>query len=195
MGDELAGVRIRALRKRYGDTVALDGLDLDALPGEILGIAGPNGAGKSTMVKILAGEVDWDEGEITVDGEPWSRDFGSHRVAVVHQEPLLFPNLTVGENVLAGQESSGWRWPKTIDAHRPLLSELGILSVRDTPLGQLGLAVHQRTEITRALTRNARVMLFDEPNSALTPGESAEFLGWCTSSRTQATWSSLSRIV
>src|SRR5439155_1108698 len=78
-----AGVRIRGLRKRYGDTVALDGLDLDARPGEILGIAGPNGAGKSTMVKILAGEVDRDEGEILVDGQPWSSDYGSNRVAVI----------------------------------------------------------------------------------------------------------------
>src|SRR5438876_12284313 len=105
MTEELAaGVRIRGLRKRYGDTVALDGLDLDARPGEILGVAGPNGAGKSTMVKVLAGEVDWDEGDISVDGESWSSEFGSSRVAVVHQEPQLFPNLTVGENVVAGFE-------------------------------------------------------------------------------------------
>ncbi len=118
---------IRGLRKRYGDTVALDGLDLDARPGEILGVAGPNGAGKSTMVKILAGEVDWDEGEIVVDGEPWSSEFGSHRVAVVHQEPQLFPNLTVGENIVVGHEENGWRWPKTGDEHHRLFEELGIL--------------------------------------------------------------------
>ncbi len=175
MSEERVGVQIRGLRKRYGDTVALNGLDLDAHPGEILGIAGPNGAGKSTMVKILAGEVDRDEGEIVVDGDPWSTDYGSHRVAVVHQEPQFFPNLTVGENVLAGQERSGWRWPKIGETHRALLEELGIESLRDIPLGQLGLAAHQRTEITRALARNARVMLFDEPNSALTPDESADF--------------------
>jgi ABC-type sugar transport system ATPase subunit len=171
-----AGVRIRDLRKRYGDTVALDGLNLDALPGEILGVAGPNGAGKSTMVKILAGEVGRDEGDIVVDGQPWSSEYGSHRVAVVHQEPQLFPNLTVGENILAGYEDSGWRWPKIKREHQELLDELGIHSrLRDAPLGTLRLAVHQRTEITRALVRKARVMLFDEPNSALTPGESAEF--------------------
>ncbi len=175
MAAETAGVRIRGLRKRYGDTVALDGLDLYARPGEILGVAGPNGAGKSTMVKILAGEVDWDEGEILVDGVPWSRDFGSHRVAVVHQEPHLFPNLTVGENIVAGREEHGWRWPKTGDDHHRLFEELGILELRDTPLGELGLAIHQRTEITRALAAEAQVMLFDEPNSALTPDESAEF--------------------
>ena len=171
-----AGVRIRGLRKRYGDTVALAGLDLDARPGEILGVAGPNGAGKSTMVKILAGEVDRDEGEILVDGEPWSSELGSSRVAVVHQEPQLFPNLTVGENIVAGHEENGWRWPRRGDAPPPACSRSsGSSTLRDTPLGELGLAVQQRTEITRALARDARVMLFDEPNSALTPDESAEF--------------------
>jgi ABC-type sugar transport system ATPase subunit len=176
MSHDQAGVSIRGLRKRYGDTIALDGLNLDARPGEILGVAGPNGAGKSTMVKILAGEVDRDEGEILVDGQPWSTEYGSHRVAVVHQEPQLFPNLTVGENILAGYEDSGWRWPKITKQHQALLDELGIYrQLRDAPLGTLRLAVQQRTEITRALMREARVMLFDEPNSALTPDESAEF--------------------
>jgi ABC-type sugar transport system ATPase subunit len=173
-GDE-AGVRVRGLRKRYGDTVALDGLNLDARPGEILGVAGPNGAGKSTMVKILAGEVDRDEGDISVDGRPWSTEYGSNRVAVVHQEPQLFPNLTVAENILAGYEQTRWRWPKLEAKQRALFGDLGIEEFRHTPLGELGLAVHQRTEITRALARDARLMLFDEPNSALTPDESAEF--------------------
>jgi ABC-type sugar transport system ATPase subunit len=176
MSAESAGVRIRGLRKRYGDTLALNGLDLDARPGEIVGVAGPNGAGKSTMVKVLAGEVGWDEGEILVDGAPWSSDYGSNRVAVVHQEPQLFPNLTVGENVLAGHERSGWRRPRIGDEHRKLFEELGIDDrTRDTRLEKLGIAVQQRTEITRALIRDARVVLFDEPNSALTPDESVEF--------------------
>jgi ABC-type sugar transport system ATPase subunit len=169
------GVVIRGLHKRYGDTVALNGLDLHAHPGEILGIAGPNGAGKSTMVKILAGEVGWDEGEILVDGHPWSDDYGSNRVAVVHQEPQLFPNLTVAENIVAGYEERGWMWPRPGDEHHELFEELGLERYRNRILGELGLAAQQRTEITRALARDARVMLFDEPNSALTPDESAEF--------------------
>jgi ABC-type sugar transport system ATPase subunit len=176
MSDEAAGVRIRGLRKHYGDTVALAGLDLDARPGEILGVAGPNGAGKSTMVKVLAGEVDRDEGEILVDGEPWHAGVGSDRVAVVHQEPQLFPNLTVAENIVAGREGSAWRWPRIDRDRAAVLDDLGIpAALRNVPLGGLGLALQQRTEITRALARNARVMLFDEPNSALTPDESAEF--------------------
>ncbi|MBV8598510.1 MAG: sugar ABC transporter ATP-binding protein [Actinobacteria bacterium] len=146
MSTDVAGVRITGLRKRYGDTVALAGLDLVARPGEIL-----------------------------VDGEPWSSDFGSDRVAVVHQETLLFPNLTVGENVVAGWENDGWRWPRAGDEHHALFDELGILRLRNVPLGELGLAVQQRTEMARALVRDARVMLFDEPNSALTPDESREF--------------------
>jgi ABC-type sugar transport system ATPase subunit len=169
------GVSMRGLRKRYGDTTALDGLDLDAAPGEILGVAGPNGAGKSTMVKILAGEVARDEGEISVDGRPWSDEYGSNRVAVVHQEPQLFPNLTVAENILAGYEETRWRWPKLGHEHGRLFAELGIERYRHRLLGELGLAAQQRTEIARALARDARVMLFDEPNSALTPDESAEF--------------------
>jgi ABC-type sugar transport system ATPase subunit len=170
------GVSIRGLRKRYGDTVALDGLDLEARPGEILGVAGPNGAGKSTMVKILAGEVERDEGEILVDGTPWTSGVGSHRVAVVHQEPQLFPNLSVAENILAGYETSGWRWPKLDASHAEVLDRLAIGRKRwNAELGGLGLAVQQRTEISRALARDARVVLFDEPNSALTPGESEEF--------------------
>ena len=174
MSAETAGVRIRGLRKRYGDTVALAGLDLDARPGEILGVAGPNGAGKSTMVKILAGEVDRDEGEIVVDGDLWSSELGSNRVAVVHQEPQLFPNLTVGENIVAGREGSGPWWPRVGRAGRALFNELGVGHLIDVPLGALGLAVQQRTEIARALVREARLVLFDEPNSALTPEESAE---------------------
>jgi len=170
----LVGVSIRGLHKRYGDTVALAGLDLEARPGEILGVAGPNGAGKSTMVKILAGEVGWDEGEILVDGRPWSSDVGSNRVAVVHQEPQLFPNLTVGENIVAGL-ANGWSWPRPGDEHHTLFEELDVYRFRQRLLGELGLAVQQRTEITRALVRDARVMLFDEPNSALTPDESSEF--------------------
>jgi ABC-type sugar transport system ATPase subunit len=176
MSTDTVGVRIRGLRKHYGDTVALDGLDLDARPGEILGVAGPNGAGKSTMVKILAAEVDGYEGEILVDGEPWSPGVGSNRVAVVHQELQLFPNLTVAENIVVGREKSTWRRPRIDSEDERVLEELGISDeLRESLLGGCGLAIQQRAEITRALVRDARVMLFDEPNSALTPEESAEF--------------------
>ena len=102
-----AGLRIRGLRKWYGDTRALDGLDLDARPGEILGVAGPNGAGKSTLIKILAGETRADAGRDRARRcAPGTRDPDRDRVAVVHQEPQLFPNLTVAENLMVGREGT-----------------------------------------------------------------------------------------
>ena len=166
------GVEIRGLRKSYGDTVALDGLDLRAEQGRILGVAGPNGAGKSTMIRILAGETTADAGDVLVEGEPWSPHIGARRVAVVHQEPQLFPNLTVAENLVVGRERSRWRRHGVDAAERRLLDEFLIADVADRELGSQPLAVQQRTEIARALAQDARVVLFDEPNSALTEEES-----------------------
>ena len=169
---EASGVQLRGVRKTYGDTVALASLDLVARPGEITGIAGPNGAGKSTMIKLLAGEETPDAGEILVEGEPWSPAIGAQRVAVVHQEPQLFPNLTVAENLTIGREHSRWLRGDLSADDRQLLDDLAILPLADRPLGELPLAVQQRTEVARALARDARVFLFDEPNSALTEEDS-----------------------
>ena len=167
-----AGVVIRGLRRRYGDTIALADLDLEALPGRILGVAGPNGAGKSTMVKILAGEDVADSGDITIDGEAWSAGLSWRRVAVVHQEPQLFPNLTIEENIVVGRERSRWLRHGVNGPERQLLEDMAIDAFAHRPLASVSLAVQQRTEIARALARDARVFLFDEPNSALTEEES-----------------------
>ena len=147
-------------------------LDLDARPGEILGVAGPNGAGKSTMIKILAAETQPDAGSISVDGSPWSVDIGEHRIAVVHQEPQLFPNLSVGDNVMIGREQTRYMRRGLDQDELAVMESLGILEVKDRLLGLVPLAIQQRTEIARALVRDARVFLFDEPNSALTDEES-----------------------
>ena len=169
-----SGVEIRDLRKRYGDTIALNGLDLVAERGQILGVAGPNGAGKSTMIKILAGETPADGGEILVEGQPWSPVIGARLVAVVHQEPQLFPNLTVAENIVIGRERSRIVQHGLDEHERELLADLAILDVADVQLDHCPLAIQQRTEIARALAHDARVVLFDEPNSALTDEESAD---------------------
>jgi ABC-type sugar transport system ATPase subunit len=168
------GLAIRGLRKWYGETRALDGLNIDARPGEILGIAGPNGAGKSTLIKILAAEARADDGEILLDGEPWDPDLHQDRVAVVHQEPQLFPNLTVGDNLMVGREGTRALRRGLRPEERDLLADLAILDVADTQLDRVPLAVQQRTEIGRALARSARIVLFDEPNSALTDEESED---------------------
>ena len=169
-----AGLVIRGLRKWYGDTRALDGLDVEARPGEILGIAGPNGAGKSTLIKILAGEARKDDGEIRLDGAAWDPFVDIHRVAVVHQEPQLFPNLSVAQNLMVGREGTRGLTRDLDAGERQLLTDLAILEYKDRPLGLVPLAIQQRVEIGRALAREARVFLFDEPNSALTPEESSD---------------------
>ncbi len=169
-----AGIRLRGLTKRYGSTVALNGLDLDVAPGEILGVAGPNGAGKSTLVRMIGGEESPTSGSLTLDGRPWSPTEQWNVVSIVHQEPQLFPNLTVAENMVAGREGGGAGWPKPSRGDLQVMDALGLGSVRDSRLGDCSLAMQQRTEIARAVARDARVFLFDEPNSALTDAESDE---------------------
>jgi ABC-type sugar transport system ATPase subunit len=169
-----AGIGLRGLTKRYGSTVALNGLDLDIAPGEILGVAGPNGAGKSTLVRMIGGEERPTSGTLTLDGRSWSPTEQWNVVSIVHQEPQLFPNLTVSENVVAGRESGRAAWPKPSRGDLQVMDALGLGSVRDSRLGDCSLAMQQRTEIARAVARDARVFLFDEPNSALTDAESDE---------------------
>ena len=176
--NQQVGIELSNIRKTYGDTVALDNLVIAARPGEILGVAGPNGAGKSTMVKILASETVQDSGRITLNGEDWDPFKQKHQVAVVHQEPQLFPNLTVAENILVGIEKSRRIRPKGNEVDSDLLKQVGLSEVADIELENLPLALQQRTEIAHALARDADVFLFDEPNSALTEEESVQLFDW-----------------
>jgi ABC-type sugar transport system ATPase subunit len=168
------GVRIRGVAKRYGSTIALDGIDLDLVPGEVLGIAGPNGAGKSTLMRIIAGEEKPDSGMLTLDGVPWFPSVSWHNVAVVHQEPQLFPNMTIADNVMVGREGTKAGKPRLGSADAEVMKALGLARYAGVLLEDCTLATQQRTEIARAVARQARVFLFDEPNSALTEEESDE---------------------
>jgi ABC-type sugar transport system ATPase subunit len=165
-------LELRGIRKSFGETRALQGVDLVARSGEILGVAGPNGAGKSTLMRILAGEEARDAGDILVNGQPWSTGDPRDRVAVVHQEPQLWPNLTVGQNLMVGREPSPHTFPALPEPDRAILRSLEIDGYVDRPLVDCPLAVRQRVEIGRALALDARFFLFDEPNSALMEEES-----------------------
>jgi ABC-type sugar transport system ATPase subunit len=168
----VARLEVDHVVKAYGVTTALRGLSLTATSGEILGVAGPNGAGKSTLIRVLAGEEPPTEGEVILDGRPWPLAERRAEVAVVHQESQLFPNLTVGENVMVGR-SGGVGRPRLSAREREILAHLRLLPYADRPLDRCSLVVSQLTEIARALLRDARLFLFDEPNSALTDQESA----------------------
>ena len=165
-------MELRGITKAFGETRALQGVDLTINSGMVLGIAGPNGAGKSTLVKILAGEEVRDAGEIIVDGRTWEAGDPVDRVAVVHQEPQLWPNLTVSENMAVGREPSRIGFPRGQSPDLPILRQLDIDAYAQRPLSEVPLTVRQRVEIGRALAIDARFFLFDEPNSALTEDES-----------------------
>jgi ABC-type sugar transport system ATPase subunit len=158
------------LTKRYGATHALTGLSVRLQSGSVIGIAGPNGAGKSTLMRILSGEEKADSGAIalTRDGEALT----SFKVAVVHQEPQVWPNLTVRQNLAVGQERRSYGRVDPGPEADTILALLDIKRFADFELADLSLAVHQRVEIARAMMHRADVFLFDEPNSALTDEES-----------------------
>ncbi|HUW77756.1 MAG TPA: sugar ABC transporter ATP-binding protein [Candidatus Nanopelagicaceae bacterium] len=166
-------VEVRDAHKRFRNTRALDGVHLMIQSGEILGIAGPNGAGKSTLTRALSGEERLDSGEILIDGEVLPESRIGELVAVVHQEPQVWLNLTVAQNLMVGNEDTRFGLPSTTQDQHRVLERIGIDHLSDTLLGECSLAVRQRVEIARALVRDARVILFDEPNSALTDEESA----------------------
>jgi ABC-type sugar transport system ATPase subunit len=165
---------VSALTKSYGETHALSGLDLQARSGEVVGIAGPNGAGKSTLIRVLAGEEHADGGEILLDGVPWPLAARRREVAVVHQEAQVFPNLTVAENVMVERSTDRVRRPRLSAAEETVLAQLRLEPYAHRTLDTCSLVVKQLTEIARALLRDARLFLFDEPNSALTDEESEQ---------------------
>ena len=165
---------VRDIKKSYGSTNALIGLSFHAPAGRITGIAGPNGAGKSTFVGILGGEIEANSGAIEIDGRPLDGRTMSQRVAIVHQEPQLFPNLTVWENVLVGHENAKWFRPPPPQHVEELINTFGLGQYRDAELSTVPLAAQQRVEVVRALARSVDVLVFDEPNSALSEADSAE---------------------
>jgi rhamnose transport system ATP-binding protein len=172
-------VELRGIAKSYGGVHAVSDVSFAIQPAAVHALVGENGAGKSTLVKILTGVVRPDEGELLVEGEPQQvRDpQTAHRLGIVamYQEPTVFPDLTVAENVFAGRHPrSGvrtvdWRAMRT-EASR-ILGELGVDFGPDTPVRGLGVADRQLLEIAKALSSSARLLIMDEPTAALSPNE------------------------
>ena len=165
---------LRAVIKEFPGVRALDRVDLALFPGELHGLAGENGAGKSTVVKILSGAEPPDAGEVIVDGLP--RRFRSPReaiaagISVVYQELALAPHLSVTENVLLGRMPSSLGRVRWRDAHRHAKEALDRLDVDidvRAKLGDLSLGRQQLVEIARALERDARIVILDEPSAML----------------------------
>jgi ribose transport system ATP-binding protein len=170
-----ARFEMRGIRKAFGATVAVDGVDLSVSPGEVCALVGQNGAGKSTLMGILAGALQPDGGTMTLDGAPY-RPFNPHDarragVAMIYQELSLAPHLSVAENVLLGMEPATLgviRRDRMRAITKDVLARLGHPEISiDALAGTLSSAHQQLVEIGRALAVGSRVLVLDEPTSSL----------------------------
>jgi rhamnose transport system ATP-binding protein len=175
MADTAAALELRDVTKSFGSVVALRSGSLRAEAGSIHGLVGENGAGKSTLVKVVAGVHRRDGGDFLLDGVP--SDFGSTAeskaagIAVIYQEPTLFPDLSVTENIFMGRQpvGRGRRIDRTAmyDEAERLFTGLGVhIDPRRPALG-LSIADQQIIEIAKAISLDARVLIMDEPTAAL----------------------------
>ena len=174
-----ASAGLRNASKRFGGTIALENASFDLLPGKVLALLGENGAGKSTCVKLLAGVYRPDSGAVLVDNAPvehWTPVEAQRRgVAVMHQHPGLFGDLTVFENIFIGHTPSdrfgSLDYERMRAETRNLLEVVGLSCRPDQRLQQLRTSEQQLVEIVRALSVNAKVLIMDEPTAALSQRE------------------------
>ena len=170
---------VRGLRKAFGGTTALDGVDLDITPGEVHALLGENGAGKSTLTKIVSGVLTADAGSVALDGTSWAPRSPSEArrggVAIVHQEPAVCPHLTVAENVLLGHEPARYAVVDRRRLHGLARRALDLVAPHLEPtmrVGDLGPADVQLVTLARALAEHeCRLLILDEPTASLAAPE------------------------
>ncbi|MEW2013297.1 MULTISPECIES: ABC transporter ATP-binding protein [Microbacterium] len=178
-------LELRGITKRFGSLVANDHIDLVVEPGEIHALLGENGAGKSTLMNVLYGLYRADEGQILLDDAVQNfrgpGDAMAAGIGMVHQHFMLIPVFTVAENVMLGHEKTtglGKLDLAQARAHvRAVADRFGFQIDPDALVGDLPVGVQQRVEIIKALSRDAKVLVFDEPTAVLTPQETDELMG------------------
>jgi len=168
----------RNVAKSYGSVRALKGVNFDIHRGQVTTLFGENGAGKSTLMKILSGVVQPTSGEIILDGEPIvfasSSQARDHGISIIHQELSLAPNMNVRDNIFMGREimtATGVDFAEEERQTRLLMEELEEEIDPLTPVEDLRLGQQQIVEIARALSVNSRILIMDEPTSALSASE------------------------
>ncbi|RYG31828.1 sugar ABC transporter ATP-binding protein, partial [bacterium] len=174
-------IRARGLRMAFGGVEVVKGVDLDLMPGEVHAIMGENGAGKSTVAKMIAGVHRPTGGSLQAFGGDLALTNPRHAlelgIALIHQEPLTFPDLTVAENVFVGHQpkrGASVDWKTMHERAAALLTTLGAKFGTEALAGGLSVADQQTIELASALSYEAKVLLMDETTAALTPKEVAE---------------------
>jgi simple sugar transport system ATP-binding protein len=177
-------LELRGITKRFGTLVANNQISLSVEPGEIHALLGENGAGKSTLMNVLYGLYQADEGGILLDGKPQQfrgpGDAMAAGIGMVHQHFMLIPVFTVAENVALGNEPTGFGGTLDMAAARKRVIEIserfGFNVDPDALVEDLPVGVQQRVEIIKALSRDAKVLVLDEPTAVLTPQETDELM-------------------
>lgn len=186
-------LRAVELTKSFAGVRALKGVDFELREGEVHALVGENGAGKSTFIKIITGAVQPDSGTIEIAGRTilhndpaFARMMG---VAVIYQQPALFPDLTIAENIAVANERGGlWRrinWRERKARARELLAKIGSNMDPDRLVSDLSMPEQQMVEIARAIAVNARILILDEPTASLTEQEVARMLSIVKDLRSQ----------
>jgi len=170
-------LELHNVTKRFPGVTALDQVQFQLKAGEIHALVGENGAGKSTLIKIITGVHQPDEGHILLNGEPvvFAGPINAQQagIAAIYQDPTTFAELSITENVFMGHpilypKSKRIDWPKMHDTTSRLLKELGLDISPDTPMKYLNVAERQLVEIAKALSLDSKILIMDEPTSALT---------------------------
>lgn len=179
-------LEMRSITKRFPGVIALQDVSLSVERGEIHAICGENGAGKSTLMKVLSGvyPAGTYEGEIHFNGGPVRfssiNDSEAKGIVIIHQELALVPHLSIAENIFLGNErSSGGviNWYDTNARAGQLLEKVGLDENPVTPVGALGVGKQQLVEIAKALSKNVKLLILDEPTAALNDDDSEHLLG------------------
>jgi len=179
--DKAPVIKIEHISKAFGGIQALKDVNFEVYPGEVHALLGENGAGKSTLIKIMTGVEQPDSGQLFFEGQPIhfanTRAAQTHGITAIYQEPSLFPDLDIAENIMVGRQPmrrGGVDWKKMYQEAGTLLKRLGLSLDPRTKARELSVAQQQLVEIARALSINARVLIMDEPTSSLTQGEVEE---------------------
>jgi len=173
-------LEMQNITKRYPGVIALDNVHLSVLPGDVHCLVGENGAGKSTLMKVLAGAIPMDEGQIRIGGEEVHYDSPQMAarlgISMIHQEFNLVPHLSVAENIFLGNAPRHLgciQWRLLYEKARAALQRLNSDLAPSRSVGTLSVAQQQVVEIAKALSTNARILIMDEPSAALTDHELA----------------------